>query len=133
MNDQVNEDIEIASTSIVKQSARDFASALAETPQFKAFEQAAYTFRIDQSAQQAMQALQQKQQSLRPLMQRNALNNIQREELLELQSAFTCQTVVQEYFSTQAELTTLCQVLGDELSVAIGLNYAAVCVASCCG
>ncbi|OGO64559.1 MAG: hypothetical protein A2029_16055 [Chloroflexi bacterium RBG_19FT_COMBO_47_9] len=133
MNDQVNEDIEIASSSIVKQSARDFAAAIAETPQFKAFEQAAYAFRNDQAAQQAMQALQQKQQSLRPLMQLNALNNIQREELLELQSAFTSQPVVQEYFSAQVELTTLCQALGDELSGAIGLNYAAACVASCCG
>ena len=133
MNDQVNEDIEIASTSIVKQSARDFAAALAETPQFKAFEQAAYAFRNDQTAQQAMQALQQKQQSLRPLMQLNALSNIQRGELMELQSAFTSQTVVQEYYSAQAELTTICQVLGDELSGAIGLNYAAACAASCCG
>jgi len=133
MNDQVNEDIEIASSSIVKQSARDFAAALAETPQFKAFEQAAYAFRNDQVAQKAMQALQQKQQSLRPLMQLNALSNTQREELLELQSAFTSQTVVQEYFSAQAELTTLCQALGDVLSGAIGLNYAAVCAASCCG
>jgi cell fate (sporulation/competence/biofilm development) regulator YlbF (YheA/YmcA/DUF963 family) len=133
MNDQVNEDIEIASTSIVKQAARDFAAALAETPQFKAFEQAAYAFRNDQVAQKAMQALQQKQLSLRPLMQLNALSNTQREELLELQSAFTSQTVVQEYFSAQAELTTLCQALGDVLSGAIGLNYAAVCAASCCG
>ena len=133
MSNQVNEDIEIASKSVVKQSARDFAAALAETPQYKAFEQAAYTFRNDQAAQQAMQALQQKQQSLRPLMQLNALSNIQREDLLELQNAFASQTVVQEYFSAQAELTTLCQALGDALSGAIGLNYAAVCAASCCG
>jgi cell fate (sporulation/competence/biofilm development) regulator YlbF (YheA/YmcA/DUF963 family) len=133
MNDQVNEDIEIASTSIVKQAARDFATALAETPQFKAFELAAYAFHNDQAAQKAMQALQQKQQSLRPLMQLNALSNTQREELLNLQSAFTSQTVVQEYFTAQAELTTLCQALGDELSGAIGLNYAAACAASCCG
>jgi len=133
MNDQVNEDIEIASTSIVKQSARDFAAALAETPRFKAFEQAAYAFRNDQAAQQAMQALQQKQQSLRPLMQFNALSNTQREELMELQSAFTSQRVVQEYFSAQAELTMLCQAVGDALSGAIGLNYAAACASSCCG
>lgn len=133
MNDQVNEDIEIASTSIVKQSARDFATALAETPQFKAFEQAAYAFRNDQAAQQSMQALQQKQQSLRPLMMLNALSNAQREELLQLQSEFPNQPVVQEYFIAQAELTTLCQALGDGLSGAIGLNYAAVCAASCCG
>jgi cell fate (sporulation/competence/biofilm development) regulator YlbF (YheA/YmcA/DUF963 family) len=133
MKDQVNEDIEIASTSIVKQSARDFASALAETPQFKAFEQAAYAFRNDQAAQAAMQSLQQKQQSLHPLMLLNALSNAQREELQQLQSAFVNQPVVKEYFTTQADLTTLCQALGDGISGAIGLNYAAVCAASCCG
>jgi cell fate (sporulation/competence/biofilm development) regulator YlbF (YheA/YmcA/DUF963 family) len=133
MKDQVNEDIEIASTSIVKQSARDFASALAETPQFKAFEQAAYAFRNDQAAQAAMQSLQQKQQSLHPLMLLNALSNAQREELQQLQSAFVNQPVVKEYFTTQADLTTLCQALGDVLSGAIGMNYAAVCAASCCG
>ena len=134
MIDQVNENIEIASESTVKQAARDFAAAVAETPQFIAFEKAAYAFRNDQAAQQAMIALQQKQQSLRPLMQLNALNNMQREELMELQLAFTSQAVVKEYFSAQAELTTLCQALGDELSTAIGLNYAAVCAtSSCCG
>jgi len=133
MKDQVNDEIEIASTSIVKQAARDFAAALAETPQFKAFEQAAYAFRNDQVAQQAMQAYQQKKQSLRPLMMLSAQSNVQREDLLQLQSDFTNQPVVQEYFTAQAELTTLCQALGDELSGAIGLNYAAVCATSCCG
>ena len=86
MIDQVYENIEIASESTVKQAARDFAAAVAETPQFIAFEKAAYAFRNDQAAQQAMIALQQKQQSLRPLMQLNALNNMQREELMELQT-----------------------------------------------
>jgi cell fate (sporulation/competence/biofilm development) regulator YlbF (YheA/YmcA/DUF963 family) len=133
MKDSIYQETEISSESVVKHAARDFAAAIAETPQFKAFDLAAYAFRNDQAAQQAMQALQQKQQSLRPLMQLNALRNIQREELLELQSAFTSQPVVQEYFSAQAELTTLCQALGDELSGAIGLNYAAACAASCCG
>ena len=44
MDDKVFEDIEIAPPSIVKQAARDFAAALAETPQFKAFDQAADAF-----------------------------------------------------------------------------------------
>jgi cell fate (sporulation/competence/biofilm development) regulator YlbF (YheA/YmcA/DUF963 family) len=133
MKNQVNEDIEIASPSVVKQAAHDFASALAETPQFKNFELADFAFRQDQAGQQALQALQQKQQSLRPLMLLNALNNEQREELQHLQSVFVNQPVVQKYFTAQADLSTLCQALGDELSQAIGLNYAAVCAASCCG
>ena len=133
MVNMISEDIEMASPSVVKQAARDFAAALAETPQFIAFEQAAYAFRQDQTAQQAMQAYQQQQQSLRALLMLNALNAEQRDELERLKSAFINQPVVQEYFTAQAELATLCQALGDALSESIGLNYAAACGVSCCG
>ena len=133
MEDTLSENIEIASPSVVMQAARDFAASLAETPQFKAFEQTAYAFRQNQAAQQAMQAYQQKQQSLRALVMLNALSAEQRDELERLQSAFINQPVVQEYFTAQAELATLCQALGDELSESIGLNYAAACGVSCCG
>ncbi len=133
MEDILSEDIEIAPASVVLQSARDFAAALAETPQFKTFEQAAYVFHQDQAAQQAMQAFQQKQQSLRALLMLNALSPEQRDELEHLQNAFISQPIVQEYFTAQAELASLCQALGDMLSESIGLNYAAACGVSCCG
>ena len=133
MEDIIIEDIEIASPSVVKQAARDFAAALAETPQFKAFEQTAYAFRQNQAAQQAMQAYQQKQQSLRALLMLDALSAEQRDELERLQSAFINQPVVKEYFTAQAKLATLCQALGDVLSESIGLNFAAACGVSCCG
>jgi len=133
MEDTLSENIENASPSVVMQAARDFAASLAETPQFKAFEQTAYAFRQNQAAQQAMQAYQQKQQSQRALLMLNALSTEQRDELERLQSAFINQPVVQEYFTAQAELATLCQALGDALSESIGLNYAAACGVSCCG
>jgi cell fate (sporulation/competence/biofilm development) regulator YlbF (YheA/YmcA/DUF963 family) len=133
MEDMVNENIEMAYPSVVKQAARDFAVALAETHQFKAFEQAAYAFHQDHAAQQAMQAYQQEQHSLRPLLMLNALSAEQRDELDRLLSAFIDQPVVQEYFTAQAELATLCQALGDVLSESIDLNYAASCGISCCG
>lgn len=133
MEEMVFEDIAMASPSIVKQAARDFAAALADTQQFKVFEQTAYAFRQDQTAQKAMQTYKQKQQSLSALLMLNALSAEQRNELEDLQSAFINQIVVQEYFTAQAELATLCQALGDALSEAIGLNYAASCGASCCG
>lgn len=133
MENMIIEDLEIAPPSVVKQSAQDFAAALAETQQFKAFEQAAYAFHQDQSAQQALQAYQQKQQSLRSLLMLNALSAEQRDELERLQSAFNDQPVVQEFFTAQAQLATLCQALGDTLSDSIGLNYAASCGVSCCG
>ena len=133
MDDKVLDDIEIAPASVVKQTARDFAAALAETPQSKAFEQAAERFRQDQTAQQALKAYQEKQVSLRALLMLNALSPEQRTELENLQSAFVNQPVVQEYFKAQTEFATLCQALGDAISESIDLNYAAACGVSCCG
>ncbi|MGZ9226932.1 MAG: hypothetical protein ACXW4M_15390, partial [Anaerolineales bacterium] len=60
MNDKAVDDIEVAPPSVVKQAARNFASTLGETPQFKSFEQAAERFRQDQAAQQAMEAYKEK-------------------------------------------------------------------------
>lgn len=133
LEDRVYEDIEIAPPSVVRQAAHDFAAALAETPQFKTFEQAAYAFRHNQAAQQAMEAYKQKQLSLRALLLLNAVSDEQRDELERLQNAFVNQPMVMEYLQSQTELSILCQELGDALSEAIGLNYAAACGVRCCG
>jgi cell fate (sporulation/competence/biofilm development) regulator YlbF (YheA/YmcA/DUF963 family) len=131
--DRIENDLDIAPPSVVLQAASDFASALAETPQFQAFERASERFRQDQAAQQAMQAYQQKQESLRALLMLNAVSADQRAELERLQNAFIHQPVVQEYFAAQTDLAALCQLLGDMLSESIGLNYATACGVSCCG
>ena len=133
MNDFVFDDIEVAPPSVVKRTARDFAAALAETTQFKAYEQAAERFRQDQAAQQALQAYEEKQISWRALLMLNALSAEQQAELDELHSAFVNRPVVAEYFKAQTEFAILCQTLGDTLSESIGLNYAAACGVSCCG
>jgi cell fate (sporulation/competence/biofilm development) regulator YlbF (YheA/YmcA/DUF963 family) len=133
MQDLVHDDIEVAPVEVVKRAARDFAAALGETPQFEAFEQAAERFRQDETAQQALGAYQEKQISWRDLLLLNALSAEQRTELESLQRAFMNQPVVQEYFKALTELATLCQALGDALSVSIGLDYATACGVSCCG
>jgi cell fate (sporulation/competence/biofilm development) regulator YlbF (YheA/YmcA/DUF963 family) len=130
---EIANDLEITPASVAFQAAQDFAAALAETPQFKTFEQVAFAFRQDQAAQQAMQAYQEKQHSLRALLMLSALSAEQRDELERLQNAFINQLIVQEYFNAQSELASLCQALGDALSESIGLNYAAACGVSCCG
>lgn len=133
MDDKIFDDIEIAPPSVVKRAARDFAAALAESPQFKAFKQAADRFRQDQSAQQALGAYQEKQMAWRALIMLNALSPEQKSEFESLQNAFVNHPIVQEYFKAQTDFATLCQTLGDALSEAIGLNYAAACGVSCCG
>ena len=80
-----------------------------------------------------MEAYQQKQMDWRPLLMLNALSAEQTAELESLKNTFVNQPVVQEYSKAQTELASLCQALGDALSEAIGLNYAAACGVSCCG
>jgi cell fate (sporulation/competence/biofilm development) regulator YlbF (YheA/YmcA/DUF963 family) len=133
MDDKVFDDIEIAPPSVVKQAARNFAAVLAETPQFKAFEQAADRFQQDPLAQEALRLYQEKQTSWRALLMLHALSPEQQTELENLQRAFVNQPVVQEYLKAQVELATLCQTVGDRLSESLGLNYAAACGVSCCG
>lgn len=133
MEDQTFDNIEIAPLSAVLAAAHDFAAALAETAQFKAFEDVAERFRRDSVAQQAMNAYQEKQKTWRALIMLNALSPEQSAELESLKNAFFDQTVVQEYLKAQTELAALCQFLGDILSEPTGLNYAAACGVSCCG
>jgi cell fate (sporulation/competence/biofilm development) regulator YlbF (YheA/YmcA/DUF963 family) len=133
MSDKALNDIEVAPTSVVKQSARNFASLLAETAQFKTFQQAAERFRQDPAAQQSMKAFQQKQKDWRALIMLNALSPEQRAELDTLKNAFVSRPVVEEYFKAQSDLAMLCQALGDAISESIGLNYAVACGVSCCG
>ena len=133
MDEKVINEMELAPASVVKQAARNFASVLAETPEFKSFQQVAERFRHDQTAQQAMQAFQEKQRAWRALIMLNALNPEQRAELDELKNAFMNQPIVQEYFKAQSDLVSVCQIMGDAISESIGLNYAAACGVSCCG
>ena len=133
MENLVFDDIEIAPAEVVKGTARDFAGALAETPQFKSFEAVAERFRDDPVAQRALAAYQEKQIAWRALLMLSALSNEQEAELEALRLAFVNQPIVQEYFSAQTEMVALCQELGDTLSKSIGLDYAASCGVSCCG
>ncbi len=126
-------DLEIAPAAVVKQAGRDFAAALAETQQFKTFEQLALRFRQDEAAQKDMQAYREKQQSLRVEQQLNAASPEDKAELERLRTAWLAHESVMEYLEAQADLVALCQSVGDLLSEEIGLDFPAACSTSCCG
>lgn len=126
-------ELDMADPTVVRAAAHHFAAALAESPQYKAFEQVAERFRRDHSAQQALQAYQEKQNAWRALIMLNALSPEQQTELESLQKAFVSHPLVQEYLKAQVNFASLCQILGDVISESIGLNYAAACGVSCCG
>ena len=132
MNNYAMNDLELAPASVVKQAARDFAATLAETSQFKAYEEAADRLNQDTEAQRAIAAFEAKQQSLQALLMLNAVSEADQAELQRLQRAFSSLPAVVAYFQAQADLMTLCQTTGDLLSQAIGVNYATACGSGCC-
>ena len=133
MNDIKLNELDIASPAVVRAAARDFAAALVETPQFKAFESAYADLKKDTAAQQALSAYQEKAKALRALLMLNAVSAAERAELDQLRIDYFTRSTVQAYAAAEAELTALCQQTAGMISQAIGLNYAATCGASCCG
>jgi cell fate (sporulation/competence/biofilm development) regulator YlbF (YheA/YmcA/DUF963 family) len=134
MDDSKWNELEVAPRSAVMQSARQFAETLAETPQFREFEQSYYDFRRDDAAQNAIKEFQKKQASLKALLMLNALSEEDQQELQRLQDCFYQQPSVIRNNKAQEELLVVTQAIGDLLSNAIGLDYSASCkTGGCCG
>ncbi len=125
-------ELELAPPEVVRQAARDFAVALAETSQFKAYEEAIDRLNHDTAAQQAIDAFQAKRESLQAMLLLNAVSDSDRAELQRMQNVFSSTPAVMAYAQAQADLMTICQTVADSLSQAIGLNYAAACSSGCC-
>jgi cell fate (sporulation/competence/biofilm development) regulator YlbF (YheA/YmcA/DUF963 family) len=83
------------------QTAYRFSEALAESEQFKAFEDAYQAFRQDDDVQSAYQALRSKQESLRMMMMLNAVSDEERQALKELENQFYGKETVQRYITAQ--------------------------------
>jgi len=132
MSDFDSNELELAPPEVVRQAARDFAVALAETPQFKAYEEAIERLNHDTAAQRVIDAFQAKQQSLQALLMLNAVSEADKAELQRLQRAFSSAPAVAAYAQAQADLMAICQASADWLSEAIGLNYAVACGSGCC-
>jgi cell fate (sporulation/competence/biofilm development) regulator YlbF (YheA/YmcA/DUF963 family) len=134
MTDIVLNDFDIAPPEVVQHAARDFAAALAASPQFRAFEQSAYALQEDKAAQTALQAYQAKQRSLQMMLMLNSVSVEERDELTRLYQAFAGRPSFQAYVRAEADVRTLCQEAGDLLSRHIGFDFAAACASGgCCG
>jgi cell fate (sporulation/competence/biofilm development) regulator YlbF (YheA/YmcA/DUF963 family) len=119
----------------VNTAVSDFTRALADCPQFQAFEQAAATLDSDASAQQAIAAYQNKRQSLQAVLMLNAVNPKDRAELTRLEQEFYHHPTIAAYLQAQQELTVVCQAVVGLLSDRINLDFAAACrpAGGCCG
>lgn len=132
INNSALNELELASPEVVRQSARDFAVAVGETPQFQAFDDAVQRLYSDEVAMAALEAYQIKQRSLQTMLMLNAVSDQERAELERLRLAYAARPSVVAFAQAQAELTNLCQTTADLLSQYIGLNYAASCSSGCC-
>lgn len=128
---ELNE-LEIAPATVVQQAARDFAAALAGTPQFKAFEEARERLNQDEAAQRAMGAYQERQQALQAVLMLNAASVEERAELESLRKTFLESPSVLAYVLAETDLRAVCQEAATLLSQQIGLNFAAACSSGCC-
>ena len=127
-------DLEITLRSGVMQTAKQFAKTLADTAQFREFEQSYFSFRQDAEAQRAIREFQEKQASLKALLMLNAVSEQDRQNLEVLQEHIYRQPSVLKYTQAQEELAVTCQQIGDLLSETIGLDYGASCRSGgCCG
>lgn len=124
---------ESAWRSDVERAARDLAAALAETPEFTAFEHAYIRFRDDERAQEAMWAYQEQQRALQTLFMLRAVSPEQQAELERLREAWLAEPSAKEYLAAQASLAAVSQAVDEILSEHIGLGFAAACRPSCCG
>lgn len=120
-------------TLTVSQVTRDFATILAETAEFLAFEQANEALQQDNQAMQLIKAYQSKQQSLYMMNMLGAVSPEDQAEIARLQEALQTNGTITTYSQCQSALITMCQEIGQHLSERIGLNFAAACGSSCCG
>ena len=133
MDNPLFNEIELATASVVKQAARDFAVALYESKPYQAFVFATSRLDKDSKAQEAIRVFQEKQQSLQMVFMLNAVSAEDRVELERLHRQMLAEPSVAGYVGAQGQLTALCQSLADHLSKKINLDYSSVCGASCCG
>lgn len=131
ISEEIN-DIEIASPSVVRLAVRDFAAALVNTPQFKAFDQASEALSRNENAKRAMLAYQKKRESLQALLMLNAVSAEDQAELERLRQAFMNEPAVSVYFQAQTELTAVCTAAANLLSKHLGLSFTAACGPGCC-
>jgi cell fate (sporulation/competence/biofilm development) regulator YlbF (YheA/YmcA/DUF963 family) len=123
----------------VRDAVQAFAQTLADTPEFQTFDAVYHTFKRDPAAQAAVRFFQEKQRALQMtevtlvMQQLGMLEQSELDELKHLREAMTNQPSVQAYLDAQNVLILLCQSTAQELSTAIGLDFANTCTSSCCG
>ena len=116
------------------EAAHEFAAALAETTEYRAFEQAQMALQRNEAAQEAIGAFRDRQQALAWQIRFGLASEAERQELERLEQAMLALPAVQAYIQAQEELSRLCSELAGVISNTIGLDFAGGCGPGCaCG
>ncbi len=117
----------------VREAATTFAQALADTPEFRAFEEGFHAYQHDRASEDAGRRVEDKQRSLQRMQQLGVVEPSERDELNRLREAMMSEPKIRAYVEAQDELMLLCQAVVKEMSETIGLDFAGACAPSCCG
>lgn len=127
-------ELELTPTSVVLESARQYAGVFKSTRQYQNFVSAYNRFLEDEAAQQALYQLRQKQEQIRNQRLSTPVSEADQAEIKRLEQIFFEQPSVKSYLDAQNDLLALAQDQGDTLSEALGLDFAGVCRrGGCCG
>ena len=118
----------------VMTTAHDLAAALAETPTFRAFEQAIRRLYQDEAARAAIRAFQGRQRQVQKGWGLGIFDRAERAELERLRQAVEAQPAVIGHRNAEESLRLLCQAVNGVVSKAAGLDFVAMARrSSCCG
>ncbi|WP_448336261.1 YlbF family regulator [Bellilinea sp.] len=127
-------ELELTPTSVVLESARQYAGVFKNTRQYQNFVSAYNHFLEDEVAQQTLYQLRQKQEQIRNQHLSTPVSEADQAEIKRLEQIFFEQPAVRSYLDAQNDLLALAQKQGDTLSEALGLDFAGVCRrGGCCG
>ena len=116
----------------VTDAVNAFADALAETPEYAEYQQAALEFQRDASAQEAVRLFQEKQRSAQLMQQLGMVSQEDLTELRRLRRVMSEHPRVSAYLHSQEMLKRLCQLAMQEINAEIEMDFAGVCAPGCC-
>jgi len=134
MNPQDAKDLEIVPIPTLMNTVQQFCRTFAETPQFKAFEQANAFLQGDDEARAAARAYLSKYGSLRVSIMLKTVTDQDNLELQNLKAAYDQLPSVVAFADADLKLRAISQTIGAMLSLSIGMDLGKNCPppGACC-
>jgi cell fate (sporulation/competence/biofilm development) regulator YlbF (YheA/YmcA/DUF963 family) len=132
MESTLENGLELAPPSVIRQAAGEVAAALVGQAVYQAFVKAADALDQDPEARRTLKAFQTRQQALAAGRPNPKLSRAEQADLEALRQAFMAVPAVAVYGAAESELKALCQAVADQLSQSLGIDFAGACRTGCC-